>query len=77
MSQLKDSPRDIGCEAAGLVSVLEAESSLDAETTGKILMAHELIVLLGKVAVDGQRAVDFVDKGRLIVWQIIRISGLV
>lgn len=70
MSQLENSPGDIRREAARLIFILEAEGGLYTETPGEVLMAHELVVLLGEVAVDGQRAVDLVDESRLVIWTI-------
>lgn len=67
MSQLYNGPGDIGCERASLVFILKPESRLDTEASWKILMAHELVVLLGEVAVDGQGAVDLVDEGSLVI----------
>lgn len=67
MAQLEDKPRDRRCEASLVIFTLVAQCSLNAETTWDIRVVHELVLFHGEVAIDGQRAVDFVDEGGLSV----------
>lgn len=62
MSELENSPRDVGGETPGFVFTRVAQGSLDAETPGQILMAHQLVVFLSEVAIHWQCPVDFIDK---------------
>jgi hypothetical protein len=62
MPQVQDCPRYRGRKTSRCIVVLEAQSGLDAQATRNVWMIHKFVLFSGKIAIDRECPVHFVDK---------------
>lgn len=76
VAKMENSPRNSRHKAARFVPALESQSGLYAETSRDVWVVHEFVLLHGKVAIDGQGSIYFVQKCVLCICNMVRPSNM-